>query len=103
MPNTYFQRLPLEEAINTIASNSKKCEICVTFHPEFIGNVLQFDNYDVLFTSGNKAEVTRQLKKAVACAKRCAGENCKNEDIPKFDNLIESKSDSYTIFIRYQK
>ena len=59
------------------------------------------NNYDVLFTSENKAEINRQLRIAFASAKRYAGENCKNEEIPKYEDLIESKSDLYTIFIRY--
>jgi len=103
MPNTYFQRQPLDEAIKTLASGCLRCEICcTTCKPDYIDTVPQYDKWDVLFISDNKAEVTRQLKMAFAYAKRYAGENCKNKDIPKFEDLKETKSDSYTIFIRYK-
>ena len=101
MYNTYFSRQPLDEAIKTIASGSKRCLICVTYHPEVIGEDPDYTCWDVLYTSNNLREFSKQLKLAYANAKRYAGENCKNSDIPKLEDLTESETDNYTIFIRY--
>jgi hypothetical protein len=102
MPNAYFQRLPLEESIKTLASGKKRCLICVTYQPEFIAEDPMYVNWDVLYTTTDFKEFSRQLRTAFALAKRYAGENCKNTDIPKLENVTEAKSDSFTIFIRYQ-
>jgi hypothetical protein len=101
MPNTYFQRQPLEESIKTLASGKKRCLICVTYNPEFIAEDPKYINWDVLYTSKDYSEFSRQLRKAFALAKRYAGDKCLNVDLPKLTDLIESQTDSYTIFIRY--
>lgn len=102
MYNTYFSRQPLDEAIKTIASSSKRCLICVTYNPEFIEEDPNYTSCDVLYKSNDLDEFSKQLKFAYAYAKRYAGENCKNSDIPSLENLQETKSNNYTIFIRYK-
>jgi len=101
MYNTYFSRQPLDEAIKTIATGSKGCLICVTYHPDFIAEDPSYKNWDVLYSSNNLKEFLKQLNLAYANAKRYAGKNCKNSDVPRLEDLTESKTDNYTIFIRY--
>lgn len=100
MPNTYFSRQPLETAIRTIVTVSVRCKVCLTYSPNFIAEDPNYNNWDVLFTSKNKSEVIRKLNEAIQLAKMY-GEKCKNVDAPKFEDLIEEPSDSYTLFIRY--
>lgn len=102
MYNTYFSRQPLDGAIKTIATGSKRCLICVTYHPDFIDEDPYYTSWDVLYSSNNLKEFSKQLKLAYANAKRYAGENCKNPNIPSLEHLKESETDNYTIFIRYK-
>lgn len=102
MPNPYFSRLPLDEAIKTLASNSLRCEICVTYHSDFLVEDPNYDKCDTLRTSTNKSEITRQLKEAYTYTIRYGRERCKNSGVPKFEDLKEELSDTYTIFIRYK-
>ena len=101
MPNAYFSRLPLEKAIDTIVSGSKRCLICVTYHPDFIAEDPKYNKFDVLFTSQNQSDATKQLRKAIEYAKKY-GDKCNNEVTPTFNELIERPSDTYCVFIRYQ-
>jgi hypothetical protein len=93
--------MPLEQAINKIVSGSKKCLICVTYNPDFISEDPNYNKFEVLFTSTHKSEVIRQLRKSINYANHY-GDRCQNDDIPKFEDLNEEESDSYTVFIRYK-
>jgi hypothetical protein len=75
--------------------------ICVTYHSETIAENPEFSNWDVIYTSNNQKEFSKQLKLAYAITKRFAGDNCKNSQIPSLIDLTESKTGNYTLFIRY--
>jgi hypothetical protein len=102
MPNTYFSRLPLDEAIKTLTSRCIRCEICVTYSSDSIAEDPLYDKWDILRTSTDKREVLRLLREAYALAKRHGGERCKNDNLPKFEDLKKEDRGSYTIFIRYK-
>jgi len=101
MPNAYFSRLPLKKAVDTIVSGSKRCLICITYQPDYIAEDPNYNNYDVLFTSHNKSEATKELRKAIGYAK-VYNDKCKNTNIPTFEDLIEQPSNTYCVYIRYQ-
>jgi|WetSurMetagenome_2_1015567.scaffolds.fasta_scaffold1048836_1 hypothetical protein len=65
MTNPYFSKLPLEKAIDTIVSGSKRFKLEGTNHEEFIAEDPDYIKWDVLFTSTDKREATKRLRKAI--------------------------------------